>query len=228
MANVHDGHRERTKKKFHDHGLEGFTDIEAIELLLMYAIPRRDTNVTAHALLDRFHSFRGVMEADVADLEAVEGVGPNAAALLALVTALNRRYLSARGTGKAPILNNTGTAAAYLIPKFAYLKEEAALLLCLDGASRLLCCRELGRGTPGSVPLSSREVIQVAMRENAVGVILSHNHLSGTALPSSADRLATRELYHALRAIDVRLLDHIIVCEGDCVSMRDSGEFRNF
>lgn len=227
MANIHDGHRERTKKKFRDHGLEGFTDIEAIELLLMYAIPRRDTNVTAHKLLDRFHSFRGVMEADAAELETVEGVGPNAASLLALVTALNRRYLSSRAE-KAPVLNNTKAAADYLIPKFAYLKEEAALLLCLDGASRLLCCHELGRGTPGSVPLSSRDVIQVAMRERAVGVILSHNHLSGTALPSSADRLATRELYHALRAIDVRLLDHIIVCEGDCVSMRDSGEFRNF
>lgn len=227
MANIHDGHRERTKKKFRDHGLEGFTDIEAIELLLMYAIPRRDTNVSAHRLLDRFHSFRGVMEADIADLETVEGVGPNAAGLIALVTALNRRYLASGGKAR-PLLNSTEAAAGYLMPKFAYLKEEAAFLLCLDGASRLLCCCELGRGTPGSVPLSSREVIQVAMRENAVGVILSHNHLSGTALPSSADRLATRELYHALRAIDVRLLDHIIVCEGDCVSMRDSGEFRNF
>lgn len=227
MANIHDGHRERTKKKFRDHGLEGFTDIEAIELLLMYAIPRRDTNVSAHRLLDRFHSFRGVMEADIADLETVEGVGPNAAGLIALVTALNRRYLASGGEAR-PLLNSTEAAAGYLMPKFAYLKEEAAFLLCLDGASRLLCCCELGRGTPGSVPLSSREVIQVAMRENAVGVILSHNHLSGTALPSSADRLATRELYHALRAIDVRLLDHIIVCEGDCVSMRDSGEFRNF
>ena len=227
MANIHDGHRERTKKKFHDHGLEGFTDIEAIELLLMYAIPRRDTNVLAHALLDRFHSFRGVMEADVADLETVEGAGPNAASLIALVTALNRRYLAARG-GNRPILNSTEAVVGYLLPRFAYLKEEMALLVCLDGASRLLCCRELGRGTPGSVQFPARDVVDIALRENALGVILSHNHLTGTALPSSADRLATRELYHALRLIDVRLLDHIIVCDGDCVSMRDSGEFQSF
>lgn len=227
MANIHDGHRERTKKKFHDHGLDGFTDIEALELLLMYAIPRRDTNVSAHLLLDRFHSFRGVMEADIADLETVEGVGPNAANLIALVTALNRRYLVAGGEAR-PLLNSTEAAAGFLIPRFSYLKEEAALLLCLDGASRLLCCRELGRGTPGSVLFSARDVVDTALRENAVGVILSHNHLTGTALPSSADRLATRELYHALRLIDVRLLDHIIVCEGDCVSMHDSGMFREF
>lgn len=227
MANVHDGHRERTKKKFHDHGLEGFTDIEALELLLMYAIPRRDTNVLAHALLDRFHSFRGVMEADISDLETVAGVGPGAAGLLALVTALNRRYLAAGGVER-PILKGTEAAVNFLIPRFTYLKEEAALLLCLDGASRLLCCRELARGTPGSVQFQARDVVDTALRENAVGVILSHNHLTGTALPSGADRSATRELYHALRLIDVRLLDHIIVCDGDCVSMRDSGMFREF
>lgn len=227
MANPHDGHRERTKKKFHDHGLEGFTDIEALELLLMYAIPRRDTNIPAHALLDRFHSFRGVLEAGIADLETVEGIGPSAALLIALVTALNRRYLAAAGEER-PLLNSTEAAAGYLIPRFAYLKEEAALLLCLDGASRLLCCRELGRGTAGSVFFSTRDIVDTALRENAAGVILSHNHLSGTALPSSADRHATRELFHALRLIDVRLIDHIIVCDGDCVSMRDSGDFREF
>lgn len=227
MANIHDGHRKRVKKKFHDHGLESFTDIEALELLLMYAIPRQDTNELAHLLLNRFHSFRGVLEAGIADLEEVEGVGPNAAGLVALVTALNRRYLAAGGEDR-PILNSTEAAAGYLMPRFAYLKKEAALLLCLDGASRLLCCRELGRGTAGSVLFSARDVVDTALRENAVGVILSHNHLTGTALPSSADRHATRELFHALRLIDVRLLDHIIVCDGDCVSMRDSGDFREF
>ena len=75
---------------------------------------------------------------------------------------------------------------------------------------------------------SARDVVDIALRENAVGVILSHNHLTGTALPSGADRTATRELYHALRLIDVRLIDHIIVCDGDCVSMRDSGDFQGF
>ena len=90
---VHDGHRSRMKERFRGHGLENFNDINALELLLFYAAPRRDTNGLAHALLERFGSFSAVLEANEQELLAVPGIGENAVTLLRLIPAVSRRYL---------------------------------------------------------------------------------------------------------------------------------------
>ena len=220
--NIHKGHRARQKEKFLEHGLDSFTDVEAIELLLYYAIPRRDTNELAHALLDRFRSFRGVLEADTADLCAVPGVGENAASLLRLVTEMNRRYLRtapARGLQLA----DSAAVSEYLIPKFAYCKEEIALLLTLDSASRLIRCHYLSEGLSNKVILSSRDIMDCVLRDDAAKVILAHNHVSGVALPSNSDIVTTNRIGSALALINVDLIDHLIVCDDECVSMRDSG-----
>ena len=220
--NIHEGHRTRQKRKFLEHGLESFTDVEALELLLYYAIPRRDTNEPAHALLERFRSFRGVMEADEKELAAVPGIGENAAGLLHLVTALNQRYLRAE-TARGILLADAGSASAYLIPKFAYCSGEIALLLTLDSASRLIHCHYMAEGLTDKVVLTSRDIVEFALRDQAAKVILAHNHVSGVALPSNSDIITTNHIRSALALIDVELVDHIIVCEGDCVSLRDSG-----
>ena len=91
MESIHKGHRERLRQRFYEHGLDSFSDIEALELLLFYALPRRDTNELAHALLRSFGSFRAVMEAKMTDLMQVEGIGENAACLICLVAELGRR-----------------------------------------------------------------------------------------------------------------------------------------
>lgn len=220
--NIHKGHRERQKQKFLEHGLESFTDVEAIELLLYYAIPRRDTNELAHALLDRFRSFRGVLEADGEALAAVPGIGENAAGLLLLVTAMNRRYLRA-GPTRGILLENSQKACEYLVPRFAYCREEIALLLTLDSASRLIRCHLLAEGLTDKVILSSRDIVEHALRDQAAKVILAHNHVSGVALPSNADISTTNHIRNALTLISVELIDHIIISDGDCVSLRDSG-----
>ena len=220
--NIHKGHRERQKQKFLEHGLDSFTDVEALELLLYYAIPRRDTNELAHALLDRFGSFRGVMEAEAEELAAVPGIGQNAAGLLHLVTEMNRRYLSADRV-RGLQLADTQSVCDYLIPKFAYCREEIALLLTLYSAQRLIRCRRLAEGLTNKVVLSSRSIVDIALRDQAAKVILAHNHVSGVALPSNSDIMTTNHIRAALSLISVELIDHVIVCDGDCVSMRDSG-----
>ena len=225
--NIHSGHRARQKKKYREHGLESFTDIEALELLLFYAIPRADTNVLAHALLDRFHSFRGVLEADRAELERVPGIGENAATLLRLVTDLNSRYqrsASVRGTQ----IRSSGDAGAFLLPQFEYCAEERSVLLCLDTAGRVLECRVLAEGSTAMVGLSARELVGYVLSDKAARVILAHNHVSGVALPSAADLEATAKIYRMLRMIGVELVDHLVFCDGDYVSMRESGHFAHF
>lgn len=222
MESIHKGHRERLRNRFLEHGLENFSDIEAIELLLFYALPRRDTNELAHALLRSFGSFRSVMEAQAVDLMQVDGVGENAACLIRLVAELGRRYMaSSRRTGKP--IRSSDDAGEYLLPLFAYETSEQVYVLCLDSAGAVKQCRRIAKGMVNKVDFSTRDIVDTALRYNASHVILAHNHLSGTALPSAADINTTKKLRAALSMIGVELDDHIIVCDGDFVSLKDSG-----
>jgi len=225
--NIHAGHRERLKNRFTEHGLENFSDIEALELLLCYAIPRRSTNELAHALLDRFHSFRGVMEAEQSELEKVPGIGTSAALLIRLVSAFGSRYQISANPRHA-VISCCEEAGKYLMPYFAYRTEECSVLLCLDAACRVICCHVLSEGVPGSVAMPIRNLVDIVLRDKAARVILAHNHPSGVALPSDADVDTTGNLYRMLRMMDVELTDHLIFAQGDFVSMRESNFFARF
>ena len=110
---IHDGHREKMRRRFLETGLDGFADHEALELLLYYAIPRRDTNPIAHAIMDRYDTLSGVLNAPVEDLQKVEGIGESAAILLSLVSKISRKARLA-DTGPDKILNSVEQAGAYL------------------------------------------------------------------------------------------------------------------
>lgn len=225
MAEMHEGHRERLKARFRAESLEHFDDLQVLELLLFYAIPRRDTNPVAHALLDRFGSLSGVLEAREEDLAAVPGVGENAALLLAMIPQLTRRYLRDVGEGGC-VLGTTEACGKYLLPYFLGAQEERVYLLCLDAKCKVLGCFLLHKGSVNAAAVSVRKVADAAIRSNASSVVLAHNHTSGVALPSEEDRNTTYAVYHALAAIGVRLADHIIMASGDFVSLADDGFFR--
>lgn len=219
---IHDGHRERLKQRFRKEGLDGFTDIQVLELLLFYAIPRRDTNTLAHALLDRFGSLSQVLDANAEDLQKVPGIGENAACLLTLITQLARFYQvdAARQESYLPSLEQCGS---YLAPYFFGRKQETVFLLCLDAKCKVLCCKEVGSGSVNSAAVSVRKIVETAMAANATTVVLAHNHPSGVAVPSNEDVLTTRRVAAALSAVEIRLADHIVVADGDYVSMVQSG-----
>ena len=221
-TNVHAGHRQRQRTKFLEHGLETFTDVEALELLLYYAIPRQDTNVLAHHLIDRFGSFRAVLEAEARELMSVPGVKENSAALLTLVRAMNRRYASQGRTLGKP-LGSVAEAGEYLQQFFCFERVEKVVMLSLDGMHRVLAHHELTEGTPDRVQLPIRTLADFALRDKAVEVVLAHNHLDQNALPSNADIIATQLLSQALQPLGIRLLDHIIIADTDFVSILESG-----
>jgi DNA repair protein RadC len=219
---VHDGHREKMRRRFLSDGLDGFADHEALELLLFYAIPRRDTNVLAHRLLERYGSLTAVLQAPPEDLEQVEGMGQSAAVFLRLVTEIQRKARLS-GNGRDIILNSTEKAGAYLVDRLSGENTEVIYQLCLDRKGKLLACRRLGEGGAANAQLNIRRLVENALHSAASAVILAHNHPSGIALPSREDYAATEQARQALLAVGVPLLDHIIVADGDYVSLADSG-----
>ena len=218
---LHDGHRQRVKRRFLALGAEGMDDHQLLELLLFYAVPRQDTNETAHRLLKHFGSLQNVLHASPEELTAVEGVGENAALLLRLTGDVSLRARCSALPQK--ILNSPDRTGAYFMELLTGQKRELLYQVCLDGKGKLLTCRCIAKGTVSASAVHVRQVVENALLSNASVVVLAHNHPSGVALPSENDRAVTLWVRDALKAMDIQLLDHIIVADGDYVSMNQSG-----
>ena len=217
-------HRQRVKARFHNEGLDHFDPVHALELLLFYAIPQKDTKPLARALLDRFGSYTGVMEAGAAELEAVEGIGPAAATFLNLVHAAGR-YYQVQKAAEEKILDDVEKYGHYLLQRFYGTRRETVYLLCLDAKCKLLGCAMVGEGDVNSANIPIRRMVELALAANATSVVLAHNHPSGIAVPSREDVITTRQLATALGAMDIMLADHIVVADEDFVSMVQSRYF---
>ena len=171
---LHDGHRQRAKDRYRQLGADALADHELLELALFYAIPRQDTNETAHRLLKRFRSLQGVLQATQEELEQVEGVGKNAALLLCLIGDIGRR---ARVTSlPEKILNSPDRTGAYFMELLTGQKRELLYQVCLDGKGKLLTCRCIGKGTVSASPVHVRQVVENALYAGASTIILAHNH----------------------------------------------------
>lgn len=221
MTSIHGGHRGRLKEALlarpdalHDH--------QILEALLFYSIPQKDTNDLAHELLDRFGSISGVLDALPAELRKVPGVGEHTIALLKTVKEVSARYFASR-TSMDHLMDTARIAARELRPHFVGAREEKVYVMCLDGKNKNLGVRQISEGGAASADVTARKVAEAALSLNAVQIILAHNHTSGIALPSNADKATTRYLAKVLRAVGVELRDHLIFVDDDMVSMRESG-----
>lgn len=219
---IHKLHRQRVKRRFREEGLDNFEDYQVLELLLFFAIPQGDTNELAHELIKRFGGLSRVLEADFEELKKVSGIGDHTATLLALVTELCR-YYQVDCTQRTEVLTTLDACGSYLVPRFFGRTNETVFLLCLDAKCKVLCCKEVGEGSVNSASISIRKIVETALAANATTVILAHNHPSGVAVPSAEDVQTTRRIAAALSAVDVHLADHIVVADGDYVSMVQSG-----
>ena len=221
-SSMHSGHRQRLKERFLTEGLDHFSDINALELLLFYCIPRRDTNPVAHRLLDRFGKFHHVLDAPYSELIKVEGVSENTATFLALFRQMNRYYEKSQAED-IRIVDTTTKCGNYLAPYFRDLWDETVYLLCLDAKCKVLCCKKVGEGSLNSVAFSTRKIVEIAIAAGASSVVLAHNHPSGLAIPSPEDTQTTKRLGQALDMVDIVLADHIIVSGEDYTSLMQSG-----
>ena len=224
MPSIHSGHRQRMKQEYLSRGLEGMPEHKVLELLLFYAIPQGDVNGLAHALMERFGSLSGVLDAPVSELRKVPGVGEHTAILLNLVPALGGRYLASRSSLEPDeLLRTSGAVRRTLAHYFFGAREELVFLAGMDAKLKLLGVRRISEGTVNTIALTGRRVVEHALSLNASAVVLAHNHPSGIAVPSAEDKATTAHLKKLLAGVDVELRDHVIFVDDDMVSMRDSG-----
>lgn len=219
-SGLHKDHRKRMKQQFLAGGIDQFTTHQVLELLLFYSIPRRDTNETAHRLIDRFGSISNVLDAEYEELRQVEGVGEHTATFLMYCGQLLSRYYKEKNENKRVV----GLAAIkeFLINEYINEKREKVYLLSLNNRSEMLNATVINVGTPTSSDADIREMVEVALRYHASGVVLAHNHPVGNNAPSNADIMTTKKAIAAFRMMNISLSDHLIYGDGEVFSMRES------
>lgn len=225
--NLHAGHRDRLRKRATETGLNSFNEHQVLELLLSYILPRVDTNPIAHRLIKEFGSLSAVLDAKQEDLAKVNGIGERAAVFIHLMP----QYLKAYKKSKMSIghvITNPTHVFNYLGEVIAYMPEEEFYMLCLDAKSKVLTAKLISKGTNNQVSFDLKEVTREALKTNACGVILVHNHPSGSNEPSASDIELTKKIYLALSLNGVSVMDHLIISKDDYYSFNKNGLFKIF
>jgi len=213
------GHRERLRQKLLSAGPEALAEYEMLELVLMQAIPRRDTKPLAKQLIGRFGSFAAVLAAEPPALQEVKGVGDGVVAMLKIVqhaAQLMQRQLII----KRPVLGSWQQLLDYCHSVMAHEKVEQFRLIFLDGKNRLIADELQNIGTVNHAPVYIREVVKRALEFHALAVIMAHNHPTGDPTPSRDDILLTREIKKALDLVGIKLHDHLIIGKEGHASLR--------
>ena len=213
--NLHAKHRARMQEHVERDGLDSLAEHEALEYLLFLSIPRADTNALAHRLIQHFGDFCKVLEAEPEELMQVEGVGPKSARLISTVMACSRYYeLKKRKTRLS--LNSAETA------------NEQLYLILLDDACRPVQDLRIAEGVPNRVAVDTRKLLRAVARTNSTCGILAHNHPTGLAIPSEADRLTTYHIMEVTGQLGFTIMDHIIIAGEDGCSMLNRGSLPEY
>ena len=212
----------RPREKLLALGPTALADAELIALLLRTGFKGTTVLALAQQLLDSFGGLTGLLQAGPADLKRIKGLGPAKRAEIAAVLELARRSL-ARELMQHPVFDTPHKVKDYLRLQLGGLGHEVFAVLFLDARHQLLQLEEMFRGTLTQTSVYPREVVKRALALNAAAVILAHNHPSGAAEPSRADEYLTQTLVAALKLVDVRVLDHLVVGHAEVVSLAERG-----
>jgi DNA repair protein RadC len=213
---------ERPREKLIARGPEALSDAELIAVLLGSGIRGRSAVDLARALIARFGSIRELLRAGRSECLGQLGIGPARYALLRAALELARRHhLDALRVG--PMIASPAQTREFLLAQLRDRPYEVFCCLHLDSRHRLISFDEMFRGTVDGASVHPREVVRQTIARNSTAVIFAHNHPSGVTEPSHADELITRRLREALALVDIRVLDHIIVGDGSCLSFAESG-----
>jgi len=212
----------RPREKLLTHGAKALSDAELLAIFLRTGVKGCSAVELAQRLLVSFKGLNGLLKAPKRDFCNEFGLGPAKFAQLQAVLEMSRRYYQYQLSEPITLSNSTATAD-YLIAQLRDLAYETFMVLYLDNQHQLICAQELFRGTINAANVYPREIVREVIKYNAAAIILSHNHPSGIAEPSDADRRITLRIKDALSLIDVTVLDHFIVGENQPYSFADHG-----
>ena len=216
-------YRDEIKKRFAEEGLDNFTDQQALEMLLFYCIPKKDTSDIAHTLLSKFGSLTTVMDAPHPLLVEC-GLTSNAAVFIKLIPSLCARYHQ-----DLYRQNKSGNKSIeeFILPHFIGQNQEQLFLVLLDAKGKNIFSRVLSRGTKSETSINTQKIVQLGVQYHAHSAVIAHNHPSGIALPSSGDIEMTLRLQKILKNVGITLLDHYIVTGMKCQSMFRIPKYKN-
>lgn len=217
---MHEQHRKRLRKKFLS-AADAMEEHEILELLLTYAIPRKNTNDIAHRLIDNLDSISAVFNASFTALKSVDGIGEASALFLKVISTIIRLYEEDKTKPTSLVLSRE-EVAQILFNKFVCRSEECIALALLNPKQKLVFCDIIAKGALDSVNLFSRDLLKLVVNFDAKYAIIAHNHPSGIALPSMADLAATTEIKELLSTVNVKLIDHVIVSADDYTCLSES------
>lgn len=218
------GHRQRLKERYLKTSLDGFHDYEVLEILLTYAIPRRDVKPLAKTLMERFKSLKGVFEAGIDELSSIKGVGENTAMFLLLVKEAAFAYPREEGEARGVI--RTPRQAIDLLGTLSGDAGEKFLAICLNSKNEVIGVETLHTGAMEMSSVSARAMIEKAIKHNARSIIFVH------ALPedrgkgpfgSNNEKYLSQELSSAASAVDIIVHDYLISGKNDFLSAREKG-----
>ncbi len=213
---------ERPREKLLERGPQALSDAELLAIFLRTGVAGKSAVDLARELIARFGSLRALLRADQKQFCAAKGLGQAKFVQLQAVLEIARRHL-AEALAEPAALKDPAQARSFLRARLRDLDHEAFAALFLDTQHRVLAFEVLARGTLNAASVYPREVVKSALRHNAAALILAHNHPSGVAEPSEADRSLTRRLQDALGLVDIRVLDHFVIGEGEPVSFAERG-----
>lgn len=218
------GHRARLRARFGEAGFSGFAPHESIELLLTLCIPYKDVKPQAKALLSRFGSLRGVLDAPPEELRKVKGLGAVAPTALKIIREAASLYLRQTAEQRQD-LNSFEALETFWRHRLGGLPHEEFHAAYLDSSHRLIQggVEEMEKGVPSQAAVYPRKVMESALKIGATALVVAHNHPSGDCYPSAQDKELTRALHSAANALQIRFLDHYIVTADAAFSFRREG-----
>jgi len=213
---------ERPRERLLEQGASVLSDAELLAIFLRTGVRGRNVVDLARDLLVEFGGLRQLLEADQASFTSHQGLGPAKFAQLQAVLEMGRRHLAA-SIQRESALESPQAVRDFLKAKLRHELHEVFACLFLDTKHRVLAFEVLFYGTIDGASVYPRQVVKRALANNAAALILTHNHPSGVAEPSQADKILTERLKEALALVDVRVLDHFIVGDGEPLSMVENG-----
>ena len=222
--NPHKGHRDRMYKRFSETGFEGFHEHEVLEMLLYLGIPQKDTNLMAHNLIKDYGNLSNVLSADINDLIASKV--PERAALIITQYRELLNYIRFH----KPInvtLHDTDSAGEFCCEHFGYDVVEAFYIISLSTTRKVKAVTRISKGRSDRTDAYPAKILRVALRHDAHGVILCHNHPGGNLNPSSNDIMCTQQIIQLLGAVDIPVIDHIICYREKFTSLFERGYIHN-